>query len=116
MDNNINNDVDVIVNGLQPYHQQPLDLPDMFFPDLLNPSEAKTLKNIVEEFRLPIIEADVEGGAPGLGNVFVQELVPEHDYDSDEDSNDDDHEEGLRGEVHEGLNEGIDDEEGEDRV
>ena len=28
----------------------------------------------------------------------------------------DDHEEGLRGKVHEGLNEGIDDEEGEDRV
>ena len=52
----------------------------------------------------------MEGGAPGLGNVFAQELVL--DDSSDEDSNDDDHEEGLRGEVHEGLNEqGIDDEE-----
>jgi hypothetical protein len=110
MDNNINTDVDVEVNELPPY-QQPRDIPEMFFLDLLDPREVTDLRNHLEDFRLPIIEDDVEGGAPGLGNVFAQEeLVPEDN--SDEDSNDDDHEEGERGEVHEGLDEeGIDDEE-----
>ena len=48
MDNNINNDVDVAVNELQP-HQQPRDLPDMFFLDLLDPSEVTDLKIHLEE-------------------------------------------------------------------
>ena len=49
MDNNINNDVDVAVNELQP-HQQPRYLPpDMFFLDLLDPSEVIDLKIHLEE-------------------------------------------------------------------
>ena len=103
------NDVDVV--NIMP-HQQPRDLPDMFFPELLDPREATDLTSHLENFRLPSIEDDVEGGAPGLGNVFMQDVALEES--SDEDSNDDDdHEEGLRGESNEGWNEGIDDEEGE---
>ena len=89
-------------------HHRPLDLPDMFLLDLLHPLEAIDLASALEEFRLAKLAPDVEGGAPGLGDVFYQEL----DDDSEEDFNDDDddEEEGERGEVHdegEGMHEGF---------